>query len=77
MAEGITVVKVECTGDGSWGVEFSAPVVLPHAGHDFQPGSFWVVCSDDDPFVYLETDALGAFTWGLKLIEKNKELTNG
>jgi hypothetical protein len=74
VADEITVVRVERDDDdGTWSVEFSHPILLPFEGHCFNPSKNWVACSDDDPFDYLETDAIGAFMWGLKVIEKHKE----
>lgn len=72
------MVDVKPYGEsGHWLVEFSAPVSVPQGAYSgLSSGRRWVACSDHDPFEFLSTDALGAYTWGIKLIKWNKEQTN-
>ena len=72
MSAPIHVVKVE-KERSSFRVYFSEPVYLNSGGYDWlsRPSTDWW-CEDDS------TDELGAFQWGLKVIQEHleKEQTN-
>ena len=74
MAKPITVVKVERDEEGYALVYFSHPVTLPHTDFNLnESGMSWWACTDEDPFEHLQIDELGAYQWGLKIIEKHYE----
>lgn len=74
MSKDITVVKVEPRGPG-WRVTFSAPVALNLGRHRLYANA---LDAEDPkrPGNWLETDALGAYMWGLWVISKQEEWRN-
>jgi hypothetical protein len=71
--EEITVVSVTEVGSDHWVVEFSHPVWVGVAPFPPQRRRFWAP-REDSSYKHMRTDALGAYMWGLKVIERNKKM---
>lgn len=72
MADEITVVRVARKGSRSFFVEFSHPVV--HPAYPSEAAHLGWYASDEEDKLFDTLDELGAFQWGLKVIEKHKEM---
>ena len=75
MTDDITVVSV-VPGDtkGVFSVTFSQPIYLWYLPHFDRDTCWWA--SDGNGRIIPDLDELGAYLWGLKVIEKHKEMEN-